>query len=291
MMDGQRARVLSVGKNVAWIVLDSEAAPRLATLKRTTGKREMLVPGDVVIARALDEDRAVVDTVEDRTSILIRRSGERSKTMAANIDTIAAVTALAEPPPRLVLIDQLLAFGEFESLRALILFTKPDLAAPGVRGPLEQLYRSLGYEVLIVNPKTGESIEALKEVLRTRHAMLAGVSGVGKSSIFRALGGEAIVGAVSRHGLGKQTTTTARLYRTGNGFLIDSPGVSEFGLGETTPSELSQGFREMREPATRCRFNDCSHLREPDCAVRAAVDSGTIAASRYESYRHILLEP
>src|SRR5947209_192721 len=126
MIEGQRARVLSVGKNVAWIVLDAEAAPRLATLKRTTGKREMLVPGDVVIARALDEDRAVVDTVEERTSILVRRSGERSKTMAANIDTIAAVTALADPPPRLVLIDQLLAFAEFESLQALVLFTKPD---------------------------------------------------------------------------------------------------------------------------------------------------------------------
>ncbi|GAC1360349.1 MAG: hypothetical protein NVSMB31_20520 [Vulcanimicrobiaceae bacterium] len=269
--------------------MDSETAARLATLKRTTGKREMLVPGDVVIARALDEDRAVVDRVEERTSILVRRSGERSKTMAANIDTIAAVSALADPPPRLVLIDQLLAFAEFESLQALVLFTKPDLARPAVRDTLVRLYNALGYEVLTVNPKTGESVEELERVLRTRHAMLAGVSGVGKSSIFRALGGEAIVGAVSRHGLGKQTTTTARLDRTGDGFVSDSPGVSEFGLGETTPSELAQGFREMREPATRCRFNDCSHLREPDCAVLAAVDSGAIAASRYESYRYILL--
>jgi len=289
MNAGARARVLCVGKNVAWIVLDRESIPRLATLKRTAGKREMLVPGDVVIARPLQDDRAVVDTVEDRTSILVRRSGERSKTMAANIDTIAAVTALADPPPRLVLVDQLLAFAEFESLAALVLFTKADLAAPQARESLERLYRSLGYDTLSVNPKTGENIAALKEVLLRRHAMLAGLSGVGKSSIFRSLGGEAVVGAVSRHGLGKQTTTMARLYRTGGGFLIDSPGVGEFGLGQTTPAELTQGVREMREPATRCRFNDCSHLREPDCAVREAVDAKTVATSRYESYRYILL--
>jgi ribosome biogenesis GTPase len=286
--DTERARVVSVGKNAAWIVFDSETVPRVATLKRTTGKREMLVPGDLVFARKLEDDTALVDSVLERHSILQRRSGERTKTMAANVDTIAAVTALADPPPRLVLLDQLLAFAEFESLQALVLFTKPDLAAPALVQQLDALYQTLGYATLTVNPKNGSNIEALNEVLRTRHAMLAGVSGVGKSSIFRALGGESVVGAVSRHGIGKQTTTASRLYRTGEGFLIDSPGVGEFGLGQVTPQELSQAFREMRSPAGRCRFNDCSHLREPGCAVRAAVDDGTIAASRYESYRYIL---
>ncbi|MBC5816305.1 MAG: ribosome small subunit-dependent GTPase A [Candidatus Eremiobacteraeota bacterium] len=285
----ERARVVSVGKNAAWIVFDSESIPRVATLKRTTGKREMLVPGDLVSARRLEDETALVDAVAERHSVLQRRSGERTKTMAANIDTIAAVTALADPPPRLVLLDQLLAFAEFESLEALVLFTKPDLASPAIPKVLDALYRSLGYATLTVNPKTGSNLEALKEVLRTKHAMLAGVSGVGKSSLFRALGGESVVGAVSRHGIGKQTTTASRLYRTGEGFLIDSPGVGEFGLGEVTPQELAQAFREMREPASRCRFNDCSHLREPGCMVQAAVDGGTIVQSRYESYRYILL--
>ncbi|MDP9017512.1 MAG: ribosome small subunit-dependent GTPase A, partial [Candidatus Eremiobacteraeota bacterium] len=126
--------------------------------------------------------------------------------------------------------------------------------------------------------------------LRPREAMMAGNSGVGKSSIFRALGGEAVVGAVSRFGVGKQTTTAARLYRTGVGFLIDSPGVSEFGLGEVTSGEMAQAFTEMREAATRCRFSDCSHLREPKCGVREGVEAGTIAPSRYESYRYIVQE-
>lgn len=288
MNGAQQARVLSVGKNVAWVVFDSEHVPRVASLKRSAGKREMLVPGDLVQARMIDDDRALVDSVAPRTSLLQRRSGDRTKTMAANVDTIVTVTALASPAPRLVLTDQLVAFAEFEELDALLIFTKPDLAEPGLADSLVALYRRLGYAALVVNAKTGLGVDALKEVLRDRHAMLAGLSGVGKSSLFRALGGESVVGAVSKLGHGKQTTTASRLYRTAGGFLIDSPGVAEFGLGPVTPQELVQAFREMREPATRCRFTDCTHLLEPACAVRAAAEEGAIAASRYQSYRYIL---
>lgn len=283
-----QARVLSVGKNAAWIVFDSEHVPRVASLKRAAGKREMLVPGDLVEARMLDDDRAVVDSVAPRTSLLQRRSGERTKTMAANVDSIVAVSALASPQPRLVLVDQLLAFAEFEELDALLFLTKPDLAEPTAAGALEALYRGLGYTTVVVNPKIGLGVDAVKSALAGRHALLAGLSGVGKSSLFKALGGESVVGAVSKFGLGKQTTTASRLYRTAGGFLIDSPGVSEFGLGPVSARELVQGFREMREPAARCRFTDCTHLQEPGCAVRAAVDEGSIAASRYDSYRYIL---
>jgi ribosome biogenesis GTPase len=170
----------------------------------------------------------------------------------------------------------------------LVVLTKPDLADDEATGGLQALYESLGYEVLVVNPKAGVNVEGLRKAIERRHALLCGVSGVGKSSIFRALGGDAVVGDVSRHGLGRQTTTAARLYRMPDGFLIDSPGVAEFGLGAITAPELVEGFREMRELAPRCRFTDCSHLHEPDCAVRAAVAAGSIAESRYESYRRIL---
>jgi ribosome biogenesis GTPase len=208
--------------------------------------------------------------------------------MAANVDTMVTVTALADPPPRLLTLDQLLAFAELEDIGALVVLTKPDLADDEATGGLQALYESLGYEVLVVNPKAGVNVEGLRKAIERRHALLCGVSGVGKSSIFRALGGDAVVGDVSRHGLGRQTTTAARLYRMPDGFLIDSPGVAEFGLGAITAPELVEGFREMRELAPRCRFTDCSHLHEPDCAVRAAVAAGSIAESRYESYRRIL---
>jgi ribosome biogenesis GTPase / thiamine phosphate phosphatase len=282
----RRALVVSIGKNSAWVSLDGEAEPRLAQLRRQTGKRFMPVPGDIVHVRILEDEKTVVDRIEPRKFHLERRSvGGRTKTMAANVDTLVTVTALADPPPRLVILDQLLAFAELESIDALIVFTKPDLSDPVYTNTLRELYAGLGYHTLVINPKRGENIEALRDELRGRRALLVGNSGVGKSSIFKALGGEASIGEVSRHGLGRQTTTAARLYRLGDGFLIDSPGVNEFGLGPITPAELVEGFRELREAAVDCRFTDCTHLAEPDCCVKAAVDEGRIAPSRYASYK------
>ena len=252
----------------------------------------MPVPGDVVFVRVLEDEKTVVDRIEPRTFRLERRSAAgRAKTMAANVDTLVTVTALADPAPRLITLDQLLAFAELESIEAIVVFTKPDLSDSAATHTLRDLYARLGYRTLVLNPKVGENVEALREALATRHAMLAGNSGVGKSSIFRALGGEAVVGEVSRFGMGRQTTTAARLYRLPSGFLIDSPGVNEFGLGPITASELVQGYREMREPATTCRFTDCTHLVEPGCGVQAAVADGRIAASRYHSYKSLLHAP
>ncbi|MBV8373077.1 MAG: ribosome small subunit-dependent GTPase A, partial [Candidatus Eremiobacteraeota bacterium] len=195
--------------------------------------------------------------------------------------------ALANPPPRLVTVDQLIAFCELQGIVATLVFTKPDLVDVAETARLEGVYASLGYRTIVTNPRTGENVDGLRSAIKGHHAMLAGNSGVGKSTIFRALGGEAVVGDVSRHGIGRQTTSTARLYRFGDGFLIDSPGVNEFGLGAITPRELAEGFVEMHGPMRECRFADCSHLREPGCAVRAAADDGRIAASRYLSFAAI----
>ena len=285
------ARVVSVGKNAAWVALDSENEPRVADLKRFSAgqKRDMLVPGDRVDVRVLEDGRVIVDDLHPRTFTLQRRTIEgRAKIMAANVDTMVPVTALANPPPRLLTLDQLLVFAELEGIESLVVFTKPDLADATAAGELMTLYDSLGYATLVVNPKAGVNVDRLRLALEQRHALLCGVSGVGKSSIFRALGGDNVVGNVSRHGIGRQTTSAARLYRLPGGFLIDSPGVAEFGLGAIAPGELVLGFPEMQAVAAECRFTDCSHLREPGCAVRRAVQEGRIAHSRYASYRRIL---
>jgi ribosome biogenesis GTPase / thiamine phosphate phosphatase len=288
----QRALVLSTGKNSAWISVEGESLPRIAQLRRMTGKRFMPVPGDVVEVRLLDDGQALVDSIGPRRLTLKRRTSDgRAKTMAANVDLLVIVTALADPLPRLVTLDQLLAFAEFERLPAAVLFTKPDLGDPTERDALVAIYRRLGYATIVINPKRGENLEELRTMIRGHHAMLVGNSGVGKSTIFRALGGDSAIGEVSRYGLGRQTTAAARLYRLGDGFLIDSPGINEFGLGSAEPKELTRAFREMREAALHCRFADCSHLQEPDCAVQAEVAEGRIAQSRYASYRKILLEP
>jgi ribosome biogenesis GTPase len=283
--------VVSVGKNVAWVVLENETEPRLAALRRMSGKRSMPVPGDEAQVRMLEDGTTVVDVLEPRRFTLTRRSlSGREKTMAANVDTLVTVTALAQPPPRLVTLDQLLAFAALENIAATVVFTKPDLADAAQRAELEAIYTRIGYPVVTIDPKHGDNLDGLRAVLAGRHAMLCGNSGVGKSSIFKVLGGDATVGETSRHGLGRQTTTTARLYRMDDGFLIDSPGVNEFGLGTIGPRDLAHGFLEMRGPATTCRFNDCTHLREPGCGVREALGRGEIATSRYASFEQIAQE-
>ena len=270
--------------------MDGETGLRIAQLRRMTGERYMPVPGDWVEVLLLDDGAAVVERIETRTFTLERRSaGGRAKTMAANVDLLVTVTALANPAPRFVILDQLLAFAELERIGAAVIFTKPDLVDPGAAEAAARVYREIGYPTQVVNPKTGDNVPALRELIRGRQALLAGNSGVGKSSIFRALGGDSAVGEVSRHGLGRQTTTAGRLYRLEGGFLIDSPGINEFGLGTIAHDALSGAFPELRD--VRCRFTDCTHLREPDCAVLAAVAQDRIAPTRYASYRKILLEP
>jgi ribosome biogenesis GTPase len=287
----RRARVIAVGRNAAWIVFGDETEPRLANFRKRA-RHPMLVPGDIVEAAPQDDpDHLVVDTVVPRTFALERRTGGgRLKTMAANIDTLAIVAALTDPPIRLALIDRLIAFAVLHDLEPALILTKPDLAGEPAAQAVADMYRRIAVSVLILQPKTGRGIDELRALIAARSAMLIGQSGVGKSSIFRALGGVGPVGELTRFGRGRQTTTSARLFRMGDGFLIDSPGIGEFTLDAMPAIELAALFVEMRGPARQCRFSDCRHLSEPGCAVRAAAEAGTIAPSRYESYREILGE-
>lgn len=296
-IDGARpARVVSVGRNAAWIVFDGETLPRLASLRRTNrsdGPRSMLVPGDVVDARELEDGRTVVERVHARAAIVERRSGGGRRTvMAANLDTLVVVAALVDPPLHLELVDRLVAFAEHNALEALLVLTKGDLAGADAIERTVALYESppLGYVALPLNPRAGEGVAAFRERISGRHALLVGQSGVGKSSLFTKLGGTSVVGEVSKTGRGRQTTSAARLFLFEDGFLIDSPGIGEFVLGPMEPAELVACFRDLREPATRCRFRDCRHLTEPGCGVRAAVAGGSVAASRYASYAALLAE-
>jgi ribosome biogenesis GTPase / thiamine phosphate phosphatase len=284
----RRARVIAVGRNSAWIVAEDESEPRLASLRKAA-RYEMPVPGDLVDARTTaEEDRVVIDGVHPRSFALTRRTGGgRTKTMAANVDTLAVVAALVDPPLHHAMIDRLIAFAVQHEIEPLLLLTKADLAGEAAAERIAATYRGVGVPTLILQPKAGRGIDGLRELLETRHALLVGNSGVGKSSIFRALGGVGVVGDLSRFGRGRQTTTSARLVRLGEGFLIDSPGIGEFVLDPMPATELAWLFPEMREPATRCRFDDCRHLTEPGCAVREAVGEGRIARSRYDSYAEI----
>jgi ribosome biogenesis GTPase len=285
----RNALVVSVGRNAAWIAVDGEMEFRLAHMRKKND-RLSLSPGDRITARILSDGKAIVDRRLERVSTIVRETAAgRKRTMAANVDAIVIVAALEQPPPNLAMIDELIAFSELNSVRAILVLTKPDLAEPALRDRLTSLYRSLDYTCFVVSPKFGDHVGELAADLQERHALLIGQSGVGKSSIYRAIGGTGTtIGDLSKAGRGKQTTTSARLHRFADGFLIDSPGIGEFELQGIAPRELQQGFVEFAGPAERCRFTDCKHLDEPDCGVKAAVALEEVAPSRYASYRAIV---
>ncbi|GAC1309864.1 MAG: small ribosomal subunit biogenesis GTPase RsgA [Vulcanimicrobiaceae bacterium] len=287
--EGERlARVVSVGRNAAWIAFEDESIVRLAHLRKTI-ERQSLVPGDLVFASPLEDERVLVERREPRSFALERATANgRTKTMAANIDGIAVVAALARPAPHYGMIDELLAFAAIHDIGARLIFTKADLADEVDAGAIAATYARLGYVALVANPVTGAGMAPIEAELAGSKTLLIGQSGVGKSSLFGALGGTADVGDVSKTGRGKQTTTTGRLHRFSDGFLIDSPGVGEFELRGCTPAEIALGFREFAPLLGRCRFADCVHRHEPGCAIRGAVADGSVAGSRYESFRAIL---
>ena len=283
------ARIVSVGRNAVWLAFEDESAVRVASLRKNV-ERLALVPGDLVFATPLEDGGVLVDRREPRTFALGRTTpGGRTRTMAANIDGIAIVAAFVRPPLHLAMIDELIAFAEVHGIAARLFFTKADLAGPGDEPEtVLALYRGLGYAALAIDPRSRAGTADVAAVLAGRRTLLIGQSGVGKSSLFGALGGTADVGDVSKTGRGKQTTTTGRLHRTAGGFLIDSPGVGEFALEGCTPAQIALGFVEFGRLPQPCRFADCVHRSEPGCAVRAAVAGGRIAASRHESYLAIL---
>jgi ribosome biogenesis GTPase len=282
------ARVISVGRNALWVAFEDSEVLRVASMRK--GRERMsLVVGDVVVGRALEDGRVLVERREPRSFALVRRTGSgRQKTMAANIDGIAIVAALADPPFHAAMVDELLAFSEIHEIAASLVLTKPDLADAAEREWIESLYSSLGYRTLVLNPKARVGLDELERVFASRHTLLIGQSGVGKSSIFRALGGEASVGEVSKIGRGRQTTSAGRLHRFPEGFLIDSPGVSDFELHGMAAADVAGGFVEFAPLLGHCRFTDCAHVSEPGCAIREAVDAGRIAGSRYASFRAIV---
>lgn len=160
--NARRARVVSVGRNAAWIVFDDESEPRLASLRRSGGKRVMVVPGDLIEARALDEERVVIDRMLARTSELERYKASGTTIMAANVDAIAIVSALVDPPLRFEMIDRLIAFAELRDLRSIVVLTKIDLAPPLAGDSVCALYGGLGYTAIPLNPKSGVGIPDLR---------------------------------------------------------------------------------------------------------------------------------
>jgi ribosome biogenesis GTPase len=212
--------------------------------------------------------------------------------IVANVDQLLIVSSWREPVIWLELIDRYLIAADRNQLPAVICVNKMDLAEDRQASEVMlRPYRELGYLVVLTSAHTGEGIEQLNVLLDNRLTVLAGLSGVGKSSLLAAAqpGLQLRTGVVSEHsGEGRHTTTQTTLIRLENGgAVVDTPGIREFGLSGLRRHELVQFFPEIAALAQNCRFTDCTHLNEPDCAVQAAEATGVIAASRYHSYQQI----
>lgn len=254
------------------------------------GRKLRAVCGDRVDwEQAAGTDEALVTTVHDRRNVLERADNRGfSEALAANLDTLIVVMA-PEPKPDFFIADRFVCAAELMQARCLLVWNKTDLQASE---PAEfDVYRSLEYRVLAVSAATGAGMETLRQTLDKGTGMLVGQSGVGKSSLINRLVDDAdvLTGALSQSSReGRHTTTASVAHRlANNGWLIDSPGIRDFTPAIAEAAEIQLGYREIVRLADDCRFADCEHRREPDCAVRHAVDNGNINARRYESYKRL----
>lgn len=260
-------------------------------LARAAGRELQFVCGDEVLC-AYDGQHAQwqLQRVSARRTALYRTNARgKSELVAANLSLLVVVLA-PTPAPDLFLVDRYLAAASCAGMGAMLLANKSDqaFAAEGESGLAD--YAALGIALSRCSARSGAGLEELRLLLRGQAVMFVGQSGVGKSSLLRGLvpGSDAPVGELLRTTEGRHTTSAAQLYSLpGGGMLIDSPGVRDFAPAIDALEPRALGFAEVAQYAPQCRFADCQHLKEPQCAVLAAVSAGTISARRYESYRRL----
>ncbi len=241
------------------------------------------------------EKEGVIEAVEQRRGELKRRSGKRIHTIVANVDQAVVVSSADQPPPKPHLIDRYLVAAHAGEITPLICMNKIDLDPSGEAAAMLERYAKLGYATLGVSAVTGDGVDALRDALAGKESVIAGQSGVGKSSMLNAVqpGLRLATGDVIEHlGKGRHTTTTSCLLRLDvGGYVVDTPGVRSFDLSTIGREEFEALFIEFIEHVENCKFPDCTHTHEIQCAVKAAVETGAIHPERYESYVRLFEEP
>ncbi|MGN0033111.1 MAG: ribosome small subunit-dependent GTPase A [Candidatus Limimorpha sp.] len=255
--------------------------------------------GDMVnFEKEHDKDTCVIDRILPRNNVIVRKSVNLSKEshiIAANVDRAIVVATVAYPRTSTGFIDRFAVTAEAYHIPVAVVFNKCDLYDDEKNAYADELiatYRSVGYESFKVSAKTGYNCDLLESLMKDKITMLSGHSGVGKSALVNRLdpGLNLRVGDISSaNEKGKHTTTYAQMFplRFG-GYIIDTPGIKEFALFDMEKDTLAQRFPEMRALMHQCRFNNCTHMHEPDCAVKNAVEDNTIARWRYENYCNMM---
>jgi ribosome biogenesis GTPase len=257
----------------------------------TTDKRHVVAAGDIVWFRPEGKRDGIIERVELRHGVVSRTSRGLQHVLVANVDQLVIVMSAAEPRLKPNLIDRMLVTAEKGGIRPVICINKIDLIEPADLMPITGVYAQLGYDVVLVSAKQNIGIDRLRERLTGAESVVSGQSGVGKSSLLNAIEPDLAlrVQTVSAETQkGRHTTTTAVLIPLSfGGYVVDTPGIRQFQLWDVIPEEVAGFFRELRPYVSRCRFPDCTHTHEDDCAVKDAVADGWIDARRYESYVQI----
>lgn len=252
------------------------------------------VGDEVILDPGHAADEGIISGIQPRRNYLVRRSINLSKAshiLASNLDMLWVVGCVIKPRTSTGFIDRVLVTAEAYHIPAGIVFNKTDIYTPAEMQQcheLAELYRSIGYPVLLTSATEGDGVQALCNELRDRVSLFTGHSGVGKSALLNAIDPSlnAKTGEISdAHNKGMHTTTFAEMRQLHfGGWIIDTPGIKEFGLIHFDSSEICERFPEFRTYLNQCRFDNCTHIHEPGCAVKSALDQGKIPPSRYRNY-------
>jgi ribosome biogenesis GTPase len=290
-----RGRVLSVHGLASVVQTDDDRQFRCAIrglLKdMSTDLRHVVVAGDIVWIRPEHGNEGLIERIEPRRRILSRTSRSRQQILVANVDQLIIVASAAEPNLKPNLIDRFLVEAERMRIEPILCLNKIDLVDSADLMPIVGVYGQMGYQVHLVSASTGQGIDRLRQLVAGQESVVAGQSGVGKSSLLNAIEPELglRVGEVSRENeKGKHTTTVASLIPLKmGGYVVDTPGIRQFQLWDIVPQEVAALYRDIRPYVSHCRFPDCTHTHEANCAVKDAVADNRLDARRYESYCHL----
>lgn len=263
----------------------------LRTMSRD--ERNIVVTGDEVLFQPTTIDEGVIERVNPRRGVLARGSQNREHILVANIDQVAIVVSAAEPALKPHLVDRFLVSATKGEVGAIICINKVDLVDPADLQTLCGIYGQIGNEVILLSAERRQGLERLRAVLRNRQTVIAGQSGVGKSSLLNAVqpGLSLRTGEVSDWTKkGKHTTRNAELFELDfGGWVVDTPGIRQMELWDVLPEEIEGYFVEFRPFVRFCKFPNCRHVRESGCGVRSAVARGLISTMRFESYCKLVL--
>ena len=269
-------------------------------LKQEKKQTNLVTIGDRVAISPLPDGTGLIESVAERESVLSRArpaasfrtlAADREQVLVANPDQVVFVFSIRKPRPSLRMLDRFIIVAEMNHLPAVICVNKIDLAQPGEAEAVFGLYAGIGYKVIYTSAKRGEGVAELHNTLQRKLSIFAGPSGVGKSSLLNAIQpglGLQVRAVSSVTEKGKHTTRFSELIPlVDGGYVADTPGIRALALFDLEPEELDGYFREIAPLVASCQFSDCTHIHEPNCAVKAAVSAGQISEARYDSYLRI----